>query len=51
MNLGETDINTCVACRFWRWFEDRQEYGCSIKGCWEGSKFIPFDPSNPKHYE
>ena len=47
---GETDVMKCVCCRFWKWFEERQEYGCEVKGCWEGSKFQAFDPANPKHY-
>lgn len=33
---------TCPACRFWLWFEDRSEYRCSIKGCFEYSKFIEY---------
>ncbi len=34
----------CPACRFWLWFEDRQEYRCSIKGCFEGSKYVEYNP-------
>lgn len=39
----DTDVNTCVQCKFWLWFEDEQAYRCSIKGCWDGSKFRGFD--------
>lgn len=51
MTGGNCDVNKCVACRFWLWFEGEQSYRCSIKGCYENHKFIAFDPSNPKHYE
>lgn len=39
----ETDINTCVQCKHWGWFEEYQEYRCGIKGCWDGSKFKEFN--------
>ena len=33
----------CPACKFWSWFEEEQQYKCSIKGCWEGSKFVEYN--------
>ena len=36
------ECDKCVACKFWLWFETEQQYRCSVKGCWEGSKFIEY---------
>ena len=35
-------IEKCLACKFWLWFEQERKYRCSIKGCWNGSKFVAF---------
>lgn len=48
-NVHKKEDKSCEACRFWYWFEERQQYGCDIKGCWEKSKFQTYDPFNPKH--
>lgn len=40
--MNEYIDGKCPACKFYLWFEDRHEYRCSIKGCWEGSKFKEF---------
>lgn len=40
--MNEYIDGVCPACKFWLWFEERHEYGCSIKGCWRGSKFKEF---------
>lgn len=51
MTTGEPEEKPCEACHFWLYFEEKHTERCSIKGCYEKSKFIAFDPSNPKHYE
>lgn len=40
--MNEYIDGKCPACKFYLWFDDRQEYRCSIKGRWEGSKFKEF---------
>lgn len=44
--MNEYIDDKCPACKFYLWYEDRHEYRCSIKGCWEGSKFKAFTIEN-----
>lgn len=32
----------CDSCDFFKWYEDYKEYFCSIKGCWNHSKWKQF---------
>jgi hypothetical protein len=32
----------CLSCKFWLWFEKEHGFRCSIKGCWNGSKFVEY---------
>ena len=32
----------CFACRFCLWYDNLQEYRCSIKGCIENSSFVRY---------
>lgn len=41
-NIGETDTHMCAGCKFWLWYEDERQERCSIKGCWSGSKYVPY---------
>lgn len=40
--MNEYIEGKCPACKFWAWFENTHEYGCEIKGCWHGSKYVEF---------
>lgn len=39
-NTDDIQNDKCVACKFYAWDEERQEYVCDIKGCYENSKFV-----------
>ena len=32
----------CLSCRFCLWYDYMQHYACSIRGCYEYSKYIEF---------
>lgn len=32
----------CGGCRFEVWDNERHEYCCAVRGCYENSKFIPY---------
>lgn len=36
------DIEKCMECKFWLYFENEKKERCSIKGCWCNSKFVPY---------
>lgn len=38
----------CQSCKFFWWFEERQEYDCGIKGCWNKSKWVEFKMDTDK---
>ncbi len=32
----------CFGCKFCLWYSDHHSYYCSIKGCWENSKYVEY---------
>ena len=38
----ELQNRKCLECKFCVWDDERCEYVCDIKGCYENSKFVEF---------
>lgn len=39
---NNSDTEKCIGCKFWLYFEDENKERCSIKGCWDNSKYVPY---------
>lgn len=40
--MNNSDIEKCMGCKFWLYFENEKREKCSIKGCWDNSKYVPY---------
>lgn len=38
----EQNIKKCMGCKFGLYFENEKRERCSIKVCWDNSKYVPF---------
>ena len=45
-NPEEIQNRKCLECKFCVWNEERHEYVCDIKGCYENNKFVEFKLSH-----
>ena len=39
---NNTNTEKCMACKFWLYFKNEKRERCSIKGCWNNSKYVPY---------
>lgn len=40
------DTDKCLGCKFWLYFKNENRERCSIKGCWNNSKYVPYIVGN-----
>ena len=42
---ADSEINDmCIACQFYEWDKDKQQYACIISGCKNNSEFQVYTP-------
>lgn len=43
-----SDIEKCMGCKFWLYYENEKRERCSIKGCWDNCKYVPYTVEGKK---
>lgn len=43
-----SDVKKCMGCKFWLYYENEKRERCSIKGCWDNCKYVPYTVEGKK---
>lgn len=41
-HIPVNNTDKCLGCKFWLYFKNENRERCSVKGCWNNSKYVPY---------